>query len=146
MKAGIEKAPHSTAARAARLAQRLAQILLFLVWVASWGQSASAATSTNKMKAPTRPDNGAIAFHGPSGSFGYAVDQRTSRDARVAALRQCSDPDCEVVLTLKNSCGALANYRQTYFASRGATRQEAELKARRQCGPKCEILVWACTK
>ena len=137
MKAGIEKAPYAAA--------RLVQILLFLVWVVAWGQSAGAATSKN-MKTPTRPDNGAIAFHGPSGSFGYAVDQRTSRDARVAALRQCSDPDCEVVLTLKNSCGALANYRQTYFASRGATRQEAELKARRQCGSKCEILVWACTK
>ncbi len=108
--------------------------------------SHGAFAATGKSNRSANADNGAIAFHPPSGSFGYAVDQRSAREAKVAALRQCGDADCEVVLTLKNSCGALANNRRVYFASRGATREEAEVKARRQCGPKCEILVWACTK
>ena len=108
--------------------------------------SHNAVAATGKSIRSVNPDNGAIAFHPPSGSFGFAVDRRSAREAKVAALRQCGDADCEVVLTLKSSCGALANNRRVYFASRGATREEAEVKARRQCGPKCEILVWACTK
>ena len=123
---------------------RLARVLFMLICLASFSHIAGAATgNTNRSM---RPDNGAIAFHPLSGSFGYAVDRRSVREAKVAALRQCNDADCEVVLTLKNSCGALANRGSAYFASRGATREEAESKARRQCGPRCEVLVWACTK
>ena len=118
--------------------------LCMLVFAVAISPVASAATS-NTIRS-MRPDNGAIAFHPASGNFGYAVDRRSAREAKVAALKQCNDADCEVVLTLKNSCGALANYRQTYFVSRGATREEAQAKARRQCGPKCEVLVWACTR
>jgi hypothetical protein len=102
---------------------------------------ASAATPKS-----TRPDNGAIAFHMDSRSYGFAVDRRTSREARVEALKQCGHEKCEVVLTLKNGCGALAAGSKTYFVSRGATREEAQTKATRQCGRQCEILAWACTK
>lgn len=122
----------------------LARILCALVCAVSLSQAAGAATS-NTLRS-VRPDNGAIAYHRASGNFGYAVDRRNAREAKVEALKQCNHADCEVVLTLKNSCGALASYQQTYFVSRGATRAEAEAKARRQCGARCEILVWACTK
>ena len=122
----------------------LLKTLLILLAAAAVSQSAGAATS--KVLKAVRPDNGAIAYHRASGNFGYAVDRRNAREAKVDALKQCNHADCEVVLTLKNSCGALASYKQTYFVSSGATRAEAEAKARRQCGVKCEILVWACTR
>ena len=121
-----------------------ARIFCALVCALSVSHGAGAATS-NTLRS-IRPDNGAIAYHPASGSFGYAVNRRSAREAKVEALKLCDNADCEVVLTLKNSCGALANSKQTYFVSRGATRAEAEAKARRQCGAKCEILVWACTK
>ena len=122
----------------------LARILCALACAVSVSHVAGAATS-NTLRS-VRPDNGAIAYHRATGNFGYAVDRRNAREAKVEALKQCNHADCEVVLTLKNSCGALASFKQAYFVSRGATRSEAEAKARRQCGVKCEILVWACTK
>jgi hypothetical protein len=91
-------------------------------------------------------DNGAIAYHRASGAFGFAVDRSNAREAKIEALKQCNNADCEVVLSLKSGCGALAAFQKTYFVSRGVTRAEAEAKARRQCGPKCEVVVWACTK
>ena len=94
----------------------------------------------------TKPDNGAIAYHRASGSFGYAIDRRSAREAKVEALNQCNNADCEVVLSLKGGCGAIAAFQKTFFASRGVTRAEAEAKARRQCGPNCVVVVWACTK
>ena len=126
------------------LASSVMAVLCMLIGAAAISQGASAATATTAKS--SRPDNGAIAYHRVSRSFGYAVNRRNEREAKVEALKQCNNVDCEVVLTLKNSCGALASYKQTYFASRGATREESEAKARRQCGPRCEILVWACTK
>ena len=89
---------------------------------------------------------GAIAYHRASGSYGFAVDRRSAREAKVEALKQCSNTDCEVVLSLKASCGAVAKSPKSHFASRGTTREEAETKARRQCGARCEVVVWACTK
>lgn len=102
------------------------------------------AATVQAVKMP-RADNGAIAYHRASGSYGFAVDRRTARDAKVEALNQCNNANCEVVLSLKSGCGALAAFQKTYFVSRGATRAEAEAKSRRQCGPKCEVVVWACT-
>jgi hypothetical protein len=107
---------------------------------------ASTPGGTSTIGKSSKSDNGAIAYHRASGSFGYAVNRHNLRDAKIEALKQCNNADCEVVLTLKSSCGALASHKQTYFVSRGATREESEAKARRQCGPKCEVLVWACTK
>ena len=36
--------------------------------------------------------HGALAYHGASNSSGFAVDRRSSRDARIEALRQCAAP------------------------------------------------------
>ena len=116
--------------------------------IAMLGLSISPAinAATAKDVKSARPDNGAIAYHRASGVFGFAVDRRNVREAKTEALKQCNNSECEVVLTLKNGCGALAAFQKTYFVSRGATRAEAEAKSRRQCGPKCEVVVWACTK
>ena len=85
-------------------------------------------------KAP--PPTGALAYHRDSGSFGFAVNAKDSRSARIEALKQCGHPKCEVVSSLSKDCGA----------SRGATRREAEARALRLCGEQCEIVGWACPR
>ncbi|MEO8202787.1 MAG: DUF4189 domain-containing protein [Betaproteobacteria bacterium] len=89
---------------------------------------------------------GAIAYHRDSGSFGYAVNAADSRAARIAALKACAHPKCEVVASLAKDCGAVANGPKRFVASRGATQQEAETRALRLCGPGCEIVGWACPR
>lgn len=89
---------------------------------------------------------GAIAYDASGGNYGFAVDRRNSRDARLEALRQCGQPKCEVVARLRADCGALAKGARKSVVQRGTTRQEAESKALRRCGEGCEIVVWACTR
>ncbi len=92
------------------------------------------------------PPTGALAYHRDSGSFGYAVNAPDSRSARIAALNQCGHPKCEVVVSLSKDCGAVANGPKRFVASRGATRQEAETRALRQCGDACLVVGWACPR
>ena len=90
---------------------------------------------------------GAIALQRETGQFGYAYDSATSRAAKIEALKQCTDPRCEVVAAFSNACGALARGPRQYFPATGATRPEAETKALRRCAAReCEIAAWACTK
>ena len=90
---------------------------------------------------------GAIAYQPARGAVGYSYDFKSAREAKIEALRQCGDPECEIALTLHNSCGALARGPGKPYAASGATRDEAETKARRACGQKsCEIVAWACTR
>lgn len=98
----------------------------------------------SKSKAP--PPTGALAYHRDSGSFGYAVNAKDSRSARIAALHQCGHPKCEIVASLSKDCGAVANGPKRFVASRGATRQEAETRALRLCGERCTIVGWACPR
>jgi hypothetical protein len=91
--------------------------------------------------------HGAIALERESGQVGYAVDSATARAAKLEALNQCARPRCEVVTSFRNACGALARGQKKYFSATGATRPEAETKARRLCAAQdCELIVWACTK
>lgn len=92
------------------------------------------------------PNYGAIAYHHSSGSFGWATDRKTSRAARVEALRQCGHSKCEVVGTVRGGCAALARSGKGFKVQRGATREEAETKALRRCGEGCEIAAWTCTR
>ena len=90
---------------------------------------------------------GAIALERESGRFGYAYNSATSRAAKIEALNHCADPRCEVMASFRNACGALARGAKQYFPATGATRPEAESKARRLCAAKdCEVVTWACTK
>jgi hypothetical protein len=89
---------------------------------------------------------GAIAFHQESGTFGWASDRGTSREARLEALRQCRHEKCEIVGTVTRGCLALAKQPKKFAVQRGTTRQEAETKALRRCGPSCEIAAWTCTR
>ena len=89
---------------------------------------------------------GAIAYHQPSKSLGWATDRRTSREARVEALKLCGHEQCIVVATVTRACVALARDPKTFKVQKGATRQEAETKALAKCGAKCEVAAWTCTR
>jgi hypothetical protein len=89
---------------------------------------------------------GAIAYHRESQSWGVAFDKPRARDAAVEALRQCNHQRCEVVHRFKNGCGALAEGPKLALGASGATRDEAETKALKRCGAKCNLVAWACTR
>src|SRR5262245_25562845 len=66
--------------------------------------------------------HGAIAYHAESGSVGWATDRKSSRDAKVDALRQCNHEKCEVVAEVNRGCAALAREGKKYSTQKGATR------------------------
>lgn len=89
---------------------------------------------------------GAIAYHRASQSWGTSHEAKTAREAKVGALERCGNRRCEVVLDIRNGCGALADGPKRHAAAPGATRAEAETKALRKCGGEaCRIVAWACT-
>ena len=90
---------------------------------------------------------GAIAHHRDSRSFGYSYDFASSREARIAALAQCAHPKCEIAVSFRSTCAALAHGPKKSVTASGATGQEAQTKALRKCASaKCEVLAWACTR
>jgi hypothetical protein len=94
---------------------------------------------------------GAIAFHRPAQAWGVAYDFARARDANVHALKQCVNPQCEVVHRFRNGCAAIADGSRAFAAASGATRTEAEAKAQRKCNEQnknqsCNVLAWACTR
>ncbi len=98
--------------------------------------------------ARTAPKNawGAVAYSSATGAYGYAVDRPSRRAAETDAFRQCGD-GCDVVRTFSNACGAIAESERHYAWDTGASREIAEMKARRKCGSdSCRIAVWACTR
>ena len=95
---------------------------------------------------PRNPAYGAIAYYAEGGSVGWATDRKTSRDAKLEALRQCAHEKCEVVASVNRGCAALARGEKKHSVDKGVTRQEAEAKALRRCGEKCEIAAWTCTR
>ena len=89
---------------------------------------------------------GAIAYHRDSQRWGTSHAARTAREAKVGALERCGETRCEVVIDIRNGCGALADGQKRHAAAPGATRAEAETKALRKCGGEaCRIVAWACT-
>jgi hypothetical protein len=90
--------------------------------------------------------HGAIAYHPESGSVGWATDRKSSREAKVEALRQCGHEKCEVMASVSRGCAALARSTKKHAVQNGVTRQEAESKALRRCGDQCEIAAWTCTR
>jgi len=88
----------------------------------------------------------AIAYHAESGAVGWATDRKTSREAKLEALRQCSHPRCEVVGEASRGCLALARIARKHVVQKGVTREEAEAKALRRCGDGCQIAAWTCTR
>ena len=105
------------------------------------GEAATNAKSDKKSAA-----HGAIAYHRDSGNHGFSYDKKNAREASVEALKQCAHLNCEVVLSIRDACGALAGGKAGFGAVQGATRAEAETKAMKKCGPACTPITWACTR
>ena len=116
---------------------------ILLAFALLLGTGAEAST-TKKSAVPNR--FGAIAYHRATNSWGVSFDMVRSRDADVAALRQCGQRECEVIHRFKNGCAALAEGPKAGVAASGATRDEAETKALRKCGDGCKPLAWGCTR
>ncbi len=92
---------------------------------------------------------GAIAYHRSTDSVGYAYDYPTERAASVAALNQCGQPNCSVVIAFRSACGAvaIAPSKKQPVGGRGVSAQEAESHALKACGlDTCHIVAWACTR
>ncbi|MSQ54643.1 MAG: DUF4189 domain-containing protein [Betaproteobacteria bacterium] len=88
----------------------------------------------------------AIAYHPKGKEFGWATDRRTSREAGAEALKQCAHPRCEVAITVRNACAALARGPKQSRAQKGVSQQDAEARALTRCGDKCDIVAWTCTR
>lgn len=88
---------------------------------------------------------GAIAYSTKSGSYGYAVDRKSRRDAEMDAFRQCG-ANCDLIRPFRDACAAVAAKPTRTSSDTGASRQIAEMKALKKCGGgDCAIKVWACT-
>jgi len=87
---------------------------------------------------------GAIAYSTKSGSYGFAVDRKTRRDAEADAFRQCG-ANCDLIRPFRDACAAVASKPTRTSSDTGATREIAEMKAMKKCGSDCAVRVWACT-
>lgn len=123
-------------------------LLAVLLSCLAWGEATLATTHS-----PVRNVKyGAIAMDRDSKAIGYSYDFISSREARREALRLCGTDNCEVLVSLRNACGAVAEGKTSaegktkLWTETGATRQEAQAKVLRQCGKGCPILAWACTR
>ena len=87
---------------------------------------------------------GAIAFSTKTGSYGYAVDRKTKRDAEMDAFRQCGS-NCDLIRPFRDACAAVASKPTRTSSDTGASREIAEMKAMKKCGSDCAVKVWACT-
>ncbi|MCK1794638.1 protein kinase [Streptomyces sp. XM4193] len=88
---------------------------------------------------------GAIAV-GERGGWGRSWDHNSQSAARQGALSRCRGTNCKVLTSFRNGCGAVAHNRNAghYWGGSGATRQEAENRARANAGGGY-ILLWQCT-
>ncbi|MDX1374054.1 MAG: DUF4189 domain-containing protein [Burkholderiales bacterium] len=104
------------------------------------------AAQVHAAKAKKPAAYGAIAYHRATQAWGTSHAARSDREARVGALERCGERRCEVVIAIRNACGALADGPRRPATASGATRAEAEAKALRKCASEaCRIVAWACT-
>ena len=88
---------------------------------------------------------GSIAYNSKTGTYGFAIDRKTKREAETEAFSQCGS-NCDLVKTFRDACGAIAAKEKRVSWDTGASREIAETKALRKCGrDSCKITVWACT-
>ena len=103
------------------------------------------AAQAHAAKPKTPAAYAAIAYYRAAQVWGTAHAGRSDREARIGALERCGDRRCEVVIGIRDGCGALADGPKRFAAAPGATRDEAQSKALRKCGAECRLVAWACT-
>ncbi|NEW42128.1 DUF4189 domain-containing protein [Nocardia cyriacigeorgica] len=74
----------------------------------------------------------AIAFSGQTVLYGVSVDEASDEAARGAALANCGQSDCQVLISWANGCGALVENKEGVAAASGANREQAEQAAFRK--------------
>ncbi|MCC7271999.1 MAG: DUF4189 domain-containing protein [Alphaproteobacteria bacterium] len=93
---------------------------------------------------------GAIAFSAQTGAWGYSFDHDSRGRADRVALGHCGRraPDCRIVTSFVNACGALAVQGRTAAGGTGKSRAEAEAASLAACrataGGGCAVTAWAC--
>ena len=117
-----------------------------LLLAAALTGAATLAPAKAPAKSQAKGPHGAIAINRGSKAVGYAYDFKTAKDAKRAALDQCGEKQCEVVVTFRGACAAVSGNGKRIATATGITRDEAETKATRKCGKDCAVLAWACTK
>ena len=95
---------------------------------------------------------GAIAYGKDSRATGWAYNQDSASQADQVALKFCKQhgSDCEIVIRLTHSCGAVAaGASDTVTSGKGSTQDEAENDALSACriraGKSCAIQAWTCS-
>lgn len=96
---------------------------------------------------------GAIAYSRSTQGHGYSYDYRDQASAETWALQECARAsggrDCQVVISFRNACGALAKSpRGSYGSGWGNNRTLAEGYAVQSCSQHdrgCQVLRWVCT-
>jgi hypothetical protein len=94
---------------------------------------------------------GALAV-GACGAYGYGFDFRNIADARTAAVKKCTGPDCKVVGDVRKGCAAMAIDAKNPCGSFGWAIEshlgKAENTSVRRCydygGHECVVRAWAC--
>ena len=128
-------------------ATRTSSIKIFALLTAALSATAiQTHAATNHDKGKKKTAYGAIAWHQETARLGYSYDFPTERAANVAALKECGHERCEIAVSIKNACAALAQGAKGYAAKKGNTREEAETLALKACGKDCRPLAWACTR
>ncbi|WP_260744535.1 DUF4189 domain-containing protein [Mycobacterium sp. SMC-2] len=94
-----------------------------------------------EMPVPRVMHYGAIAY-APSGAWGRSSGYVSQALANQAALEQCGDPDCRVIVGFY-VCGAVAYDGVTYMGGSGLSRQAAEAEALNRL-PGGKIVNWVC--
>src|SRR5579872_882760 len=94
---------------------------------------------------------GAIAYGSDSMAAGWSYDYENKRDADRRAPAACAQhgDDCKLVVSIFNSCGAVAAGDNKRFAVGQAPKSEdaqssAIAACTRQGGSNCEVQAWAC--
>ena len=91
--------------------------------------------------------HGAIAYDRATGAYGYSYDYPTPRDAGIAAISGCGEPQCVVAIAFKTGCAVLVDGPGGPVVAEGVNAREAEVKARGRCiDPQCHVIAWACTR
>jgi hypothetical protein len=96
---------------------------------------------------PPTEYHGAIAYNRATGAYGYSYDYPTPRDAGIAAINGCGEPQCVVAIAFKSGCAVLVDGPGGPAVAEGVHAREAEVKARGRCtDPQCQVVAWACTR
>lgn len=90
---------------------------------------------------------GAIAISQATGNTAYAVNYPNAGAAHRAAEAKCGAADCQWVVQMDRSCGAVTQNPVTrrWGYAYAPTKRAAEVAAAHKSGPGSRTVIWACT-